>query len=432
MLRILTFIALLGFCCKTTYRPRIEFNGNDLCQANRKLLEIAMEDGFSPPQASRVYAYPHIAFYISLQSFFPDSLKKLQLAIPHLPTFPNPNQKIDPILTSLITFIYTAKNIVFSEQIMEDYLNQILKTAKERNFNDAEIEASRLQAQQFTNLIKDWIKKDNYQYTRTLERFTSTKLPNEWHETPPDYTQGLEPHWPKLRKLFLDSITIFNYQNLPPFSTKKTDEFYKIVEDVYNISNHLTEEQKLIASYWDDNPNVSKHQGHLSHVTHKISPPGHWLNIITQIAKKENWNTFQTTRALTFTAIAMFDGIIDCWKLKYQSKVIRPISYIHEHINPDWKPLIQTPPFPEFTSGHSVVSAAAAEVLTQLIGSDYQFNDSTEVLFGHDSRKFNSFHEAAMEVSYSRYYGGIHYKHSVLEGNRQGIFIAQQLLKKLN
>lgn len=390
-----------------------------------------MEDGFSPPQASRVYVYPHIGFYSCLQSFYPDSLFSLDKIITNSPSIPQPNKIADPILSSILTFLKISKSLVFSEELVSRKYDEMILQATKNNFSENEINESKKFADSVSSTIIAWIKKDHYQQTRTLERFTSSKLENEWRETPPDYSQGLEPHWPKLRRFYTDSTMSFISVPPPSYSKLKDSEFFKEAIGVYEISKKLTNDEKEIALYWDDNPNVSSHNAHLSHITHKISPPGHWLNIISQIFNEKNYSLFEMSKTFTLTAIAMYEGIIDCWKLKYKTQVIRPISFIHEQIDPEWKPLIQTPPFPEYTSGHSVISAAAAEILTYTLGESYSFTDSTEVLFGNGVRTFKNFHEAAMEVSLSRYFAGIHYKNSVLNGNIQGINIAKNLIQKL-
>jgi membrane-associated phospholipid phosphatase len=127
----------------------------------------------------------------------------------------------------------------------------------------------------------------------------------------------------------------------------------------------------------------------------------------------------------------MYDAIISCWYEKYKTNLVRPITYIQANIDNNWTPLIQTPPFPEFTSGHSAISAAAATVLTSIYGDNYFFTDSTEVLFEQPVRSFTSFNDAAWEVSMSRFYAGIHYMNGVMEGNKQGNFIGQLVIAKL-
>ncbi len=165
----------------------------------------------------------------------------------------------------------------------------------------------------------------------------------------------------------------------------------------------------------------------MTSIIHKISPPGHWLNIVSIVNEKEKNDIFKATKTYTFTAMAMFDAIISCWYEKYTRNYIRPITVIQEHINVEWQPFIQTPLFPEFTSGHSVASAAAAGILSKIYGDNYNFTDRTQQYLGLPDRSYKSFQEAAWEVSLSRYYGGIHYMISVEEGNRQGYFIADEV-----
>ena len=161
---------------------------------------------------------------------------------------------------------------------------------------------------------------------------------------------------------------------------------------------------------------------------HKYAPPGHWLNIISQVVEKEQANYFTTTKAYTLSAIAMFDAIISSWHIKYKTDLVRPITYIQENIDSDWEPVLQTPPFPEYTSGHSATSASAAEILTAIFGDNYAFTDNTQLRFDLEERSFTSFKEAANQVNLSRFYGGIHYKQGVEEGGKQGAFVAQTIL----
>jgi len=128
----------------------------------------------------------------------------------------------------------------------------------------------------------------------------------------------------------------------------------------------------------------------------------------------------------------MYEAFLSCWSEKYRSNALRPETYIHRLIDPNWKPYIQTPPFPEYTSGHSVLSGCCAQLLTQLIKGPYAFIDSTALINGLQPRKFNSFLEAANEASISRYYGGIHYKLALTQGIEQGKKIAQFILKIYN
>lgn len=165
--------------------------------------------------------------------------------------------------------------------------------------------------------------------------------------------------------------------------------------------------------------------------TKKISPGGHWINITGLACRKANKTFEQSAEAYACLSIILADAFISCWAEKYRSKVIRPETYINQYISGSWTPLLQTPPFPEYTSGHSVISAASAIILTKLFGDAFSYDDSTEVDFNIPVRHFNSFKQAAEEAAISRFYGGIHYMPSIVngvsEGEKLGTFISQKL-----
>ena len=111
--------------------------------------------------------------------------------------------------------------------------------------------------------------------------------------------------------------------------------------------------------------------------------------------------------------------------------MLRPETVINKFIDPDWKPYIQTPPFPSYVSGHSVISAAAAEVMTHYFGENFAFTDTSNLEFGIDNRSFKSFHGAALEASWSRLYGGIHYRSDLEQGNIMGKQIGEAIVTRL-
>jgi hypothetical protein len=104
---------------------------------------------------------------------------------------------------------------------------------------------------------------------------------------------------------------------------------------------------------------------------------------------------------------------------------------INKYINPNWKPFLQTPPFPEYTSGHSIISSACATVLENIFGTEVSFRDSTERSWGWPDRNFKSFREAADEAGISRFYGGIHYRPSIFVAKEQGLKVGSYVLTKL-
>ena len=165
--------------------------------------------------------------------------------------------------------------------------------------------------------------------------------------------------------------------------------------------------------------------------TKKITPGGHWIGITKIATKKSNSSFDETVNAYTHVSVALFDGFISCWDEKWRSLVVRPETLINQYIDEQWVPLLQTPPFPEYTSGHSVISRAAAVILTNLYGDDFGFLDTTEMEYGLPARSFNSFYHASEEAAVSRLYGGIHYRMAIDEGVTQGQKVGEFIVQKM-
>ncbi len=201
---------------------------------------------------------------------------------------------------------------------------------------------------------------------------------------------------------------------------------------VYETGKNLTEEQRAIASFWDCNPFIMNVKGHVMFATKKISPGGHWINITRVACTNTHADILKSAEAYARIALSLADAFIVCWDEKYKSKLVRPETYINQNIDPDWTPLLQTPPFPEYTSGHSVISTAAAVALTGLFGDHYAFTDSTEIEYGMPARSFTSFIQASQEAAVSRVYGGIHYMPAPCEnGKVQGKQVGEFILSRL-
>jgi membrane-associated phospholipid phosphatase len=162
----------------------------------------------------------------------------------------------------------------------------------------------------------------------------------------------------------------------------------------------------------------------------KISPGGHWMNIVGIAAKKEKLDFDKTVLLHALVSFTLMDAFISCWDEKYRSNRIRPESYINRYIDSKWMPLLQTPPFPEYTSGHSVISTASAEILTYLLGDNFSFTDDSEKMFELEARRFTSFRAAAAEAAISRLYGGIHFRDAIENGQQEGRMLAQKVIEK--
>ncbi len=430
---IVAFLFLLISCAKTS--EPIEISAEDYHNAVDKVTEIMVHDIFSPPVASRIYAYPNIAAY-QIISQYNNDYKSLENQVTDLKAIPkNDSQFLNYKLASLIAHMYVSRKLIFSEEKIETYRDSLYDMWNKKN--SVEFNKAKEYGLSVGKFIIDWMDKDNYKQTRTMPKFTvNTDDPSRWQPTPPSYMDGIEPHWNKIRPFVIDSAAQFKPTPPPKYSMDQSSLFYKELKEVYDISVDITKngddsEEIEIAQFWDCNPYVSVTRGHLMFATKKITPGAHWIGITKIAAKKTNADFNKTVYAYTKTSMAIADAFISCWDEKYRSNLIRPETLINQHIDENWQPILQTPPFPEYVSGHSVVSGAASVALTDIFGENFEFADNTEVAYGLPIRTFSSFSKAADEAAISRMYGAIHYRAAVEIGVKQGRDLGKYLVDNL-
>lgn len=420
---------------KTTVNPNLQEEASNpefIHRSVKTLTDVIVDDIFSPPVASRIYAYSSIAGYEALKPAHPD-YKSLGGQINELGQLPKPAEDKEYCfpLASAHALLKTGKVYVFSEDKVEAFQDSIYQEFKDLGISKEVFDNSISFGDQISEFIVNWSKTDNYAQTRTFPKYTIPKETDKWKPTPPDYMDGIEPHWREIRTLVIDSAQQFTPPPPTPFSTDKNSQFYKETLEVYHAVKDADEEVLNIAKFWDCNPYVSHHTGHVMYATKKITPGGHWMNITRIASQKANADIMRSAEAYTLVSINLFDAFISCWDEKYRSKLVRPETVINSYIDDTWQPLLQTPPFPEHTSGHSVISTASAVTLTNLFGDNFSYVDDTEEEFGLPSRSFNSFLEASNEAAISRLYGGIHYRpaidYGVTQGKKIGEFISSHL-----
>jgi len=422
--------------CAKKSEPII-ITAEDFHRSVDKVGEIMVHDIFSPPVASRVFAYPSIAAY-EIIAKKNDKYRSVESQLTGLTAIPEPpaDQPINFQLAALIAHMDLNKRLIFSEEIIETYRDSLYEVWRNKNLN--EFKASKTYGLQVAAHVFWWMDQDNYKQTRTMSKFSvDTDDPSRWQPTPPSYMDGLEPHWNKIRPFVIDSAAQFKPVPPPAFSMEKDSDFYKELIEVYDISNQITEsgdesDEVAMAQFWDCNPYVSVSRGHLMFATKKITPGAHWIGITKIACRQRNFDFDDTVYAYTKTSIAIADAFISCWDEKYRSNLIRPETLINEYIDDAWKPVLQTPPFPEYVSGHSVASGAAAIALTDIFGDNFEFADDTELAYGLPVRNFASFNQAANEAAISRMYGGIHYRAAVEIGVKQGRDLGKFVVENLN
>ncbi|GAA4816134.1 hypothetical protein GCM10023330_25510 [Litoribaculum gwangyangense] len=426
----------MGLACNKQAKE-IVVTPNDYHKAVDKITAIMVHDIFSPPVASRIYLYPNVAAY-EIICKEDQSYKTLVGQVNGLTSIPNPktNENINFKVAALTAYFDLGKELIFSEEKIISYRDSLYNSWE--SLDKDTFRVSKEYGLEVANHIKQWMGQDNYKETRTMPKFTvNSEEPSRWQPTPPDYMDGIEPHWNKIRPIVLDSASQFKPKTHPEFSLEKNSDFYKELIEVYEVKNQIDKsgdasEEIKIAQFWDCNPYVSTHKGHFMFATKKITPGAHWIGICKIACKKDNADFSKTVYAYTKTSIGLIDAFISCWDEKYRSNLIRPETLINQHIDEDWTPVLQTPPFPEYTSGHSVVSGAASTILTSIFGENFSFDDDTELPYGLPVRSFNSFYDASKEAAMSRLYGGIHYRSAIDLGLKQGLNVGQFVVDNLD
>lgn len=404
------------------------------CQTVKQLNDVVLENNFPPVIASRNYVYANIAAYECVAAG-DSTYKSLYGQIKHLPKMPiaQIGKEINYSLAALLAFTKVGNAVTFPEGSMMGFYEKLKDMADSVGMPIDVLQNTIAYSDSVVATIISWSKKDNYAQTRSSEKYAvQTSINGRWIPTAPMYASALEPHWKEIRTMILDSSAQFLPPTPPTFNiTNKNGLYYKAVLEVKKFGDSLTEEQKHIADFWDDNPFKMNVVGHASYATKKFSPPGHWMNIVGIAAKEAKADFNTTVAAYTHTAISLFDSFISCWDTKYKTNTARPETVINKFITDTWRPYIQTPPFPSYTSGHATISAAAAEVLTAWFGDNLSFTDTSLLEFGIKSRTIESFRKASKEAAISRLYGGIHFMHDNEVGNTMGTKIGLFLVDKL-
>jgi len=428
---------LLIACDASTTGPKSEqeqsprLTSELLHECNEHLEAAIVNDFFSPPVAGRIYAYPNIAAYEVLVQKT-DVYKSLAGSYDDLSIPPLTSQNVDIALASAFAFYHTSMHLVYATDVVEKGMEELRATQVSNGMDQAILEASEAYGKTVADEVISWANKDGYNEMRSYDKYQLKNEPGTWLPTPPDYTDAMEPHWAKIRPLTLDSASQFRPDAPTAFDMDTSSAFYAELMEVYEALNQNSEETEAIAKFWDCNPLVRKHQGHVTFAEKKLTPGGHWVNIGRIAMRDQEVDLMSASYTYTMLTVGILEAFISCWDEKYHSNYIRPVTVVHEHIDPEWNPILYTPNFPEYPSGHSVVSGSAATILTSIFGDQFNFIDSTEVPYGMDPRSFTSFYEASDEAAISRLYGGIHFMPAIENGKSQGRQVGAHVLKTLN
>lgn len=432
-IRLLTISFL--FISFTTFAKKKQVSDTDqYVAALKNVTDVMLIDVASPVAASRYYAYLTIASYECVSVYNKNSYPSLSgylNAFESSTVDPNLLNGTDAKLAYILAVYKTGQKLMPSGYL----LNQQVAALKKKYCID---KLHHLKFNQTSNLVDtivshlfDYAKKDKFNQLNNLPRYIFKEGDGYWKQTPPAFMLPIEPHWNTLRTFLLDSAQQFKPSPPVSFDTVKGTEFYQLVKEVYDFSLQSNPQQMNAALFWDCNPFAVQQLGHIEFGIKKISPGGHWIGITGIACKQAGLSIEKTILTHCMVSVSMADAFIACWDEKYRSNRVRPETVIQNLFQRNWKPLLQTPPFPEYVSGHSVVSATAATLLTQIFGTHFKYLDDTEVEFGLPARNFDSFNDAATEASLSRLYGGIHFRDAIEQGNKLGTKISNHVITKL-
>jgi hypothetical protein len=384
---------------------------------------VKTTEGFSPPVAARALGYAGVALYETVAPGFAE-YRSLQGQLNGLAALPQPaeNRQYDwptaanAALASLARHLFanTSPENLAAIQTLEQEWSQAAVTS----LDAASYARSVRYGQNMAAAIFTWSKTDGG-HEGYLRNFPADYLapagPGQWQPTPPKFQAALQPTWGENRPFVLAVGDACPPARPLLYSEAPTSQFYREALEVYTTDQALTDEQRAIALFWSDDPGQT------------VTPPGHSISLLTQVLPEENASLILAAEAYAKVGIAVADAFIGCWNGKYQYNLLRPVTYIQQLIDPAWMPLLNTPPFPEYPSGHSVQTGAVATVLTDLFGENYALVDHTHADRGLAPRSFASFRALAEEAALSRLYGGIHFRRAIELGLIQGDCIGEKV-----
>lgn len=381
---------------------------------------IVETPGHPPPVAARTFGYAGVTLYEALLGEMANhySLVGQLNGLTSIPRREYGNSYIAPI-TANAALARIIKNLFQNASAANMHSIDSLELANEnlysKHYNDKIIDRSRNYGRAVAEAVFNWSLSDggNQAY---LHVFPADYIPplgiDKWISTAPFFQPAMLPYWGNNRTMVTaNGPGPIDPEAPPPFSFSPGSPFYYAAYEVYSTGQHLSPEQNTIAEYWADGSGT-------------FTPPGHNLAIALQMIRNRHLNLNEAATLLAKTGIAENDAGIVCWRAKFRTNLLRPVTFIQAYIDPAWRSSIGTPPFPSYTSGHATFSGAAAAILSTEIGNQVSFTDSSKIPDGFQPRSFSSFTSAALEAAVSRLYGGIHYRFDNDNGFSCGQLIA--------
>lgn len=382
---------------------------------------------YSPPVAARSFGYIGVTAYEATASGNP-SLTSLASQVNGLTQVPqreagatyDEGAVMEAALTASVQYFFS--NTGPTGQRAKAAMAKQLGGQAAEGVDPATLDRSRAYGQALAAHIIAWSETDGGAKIENMGfpyAYDAPKGPEKWVPTSLIVQQQMPllPDWAKVRPFAMPDGAACDLPPPPEYSEDPASDFYKEAKEVYETSKSLTDEQKLIARFWSDDPMLT------------WTPPGHWIYLALQLLDEDDAPAPRRAEVLARLGMATADAFIGCWHTKYEYDLLRPVTYIRRVIDPKWETLLITPPFPEYPSGHSTQSGAAAEVMNAMFGKDRAFEDAAHEDEGMEARSFANFDAAAQEAALSRLYGGIHFRAAIERGLEQGRCIATHVTK---
>ncbi|MFZ3585236.1 vanadium-dependent haloperoxidase [Loktanella sp. DJP18] len=376
---------------------------------------------YSPPVASRAFGYLGVAAWEATVAAHP-GLRSLAGQLNDLTPMPNSVDTPPDHGVILNAALAAAVPVLFANtgptgQRAMAAMTDRLAALVANGVDAAAVTASRNQGLAIANHILAWAATDGGAEVTNMgfaAAWPAPDTPSDWVPTSLVRQQQtpLLPDWGKNRPLAMPAGDACLLPPPPAYATAPDTAFYAEAMAVHTATANLTADQLAIARFWSDDPMLSP------------TPPGHWITIARIVLDDQDADAVTRADTLARVGIGLADALIACWQAKFAFDLLRPITYIRAQIDPSFTPILTTPPFPEYPSGHSTLSGASAEVLTALFGPELAFADTTHEDDGLPSRSFANFREAAAEAGISRLYGGIHFPAAIDRGLDQGRCVA--------
>ncbi len=394
--------------------------------------DLVLGENLSPPAAARTYAYTAVAMYEAVVAGMPEH-RSLAGQLRELATPPPLGHRdlVDWPAALIVSTAAVLRHVLpfvagTTRQRLDDAERDALEARRLTGVSERALAASVEHGRHVAKHLVQWISRDGHAGVVGRDYTPPNGDPWLWESTPPNFRPAIEPHWSEVRPMVLRRAD--EIEPAPPvaFSTEPDSAFYAQAMAPYRQSFANTAEDRAIARFWTDNPgSFTPPFG-----TPTGLPAGHWMLIASQALATRSARLDLAVETFALTGVALHEAFVNCWTWKYRYNLLRPVTYVRRYIDPHWATFINTPQFPEHTSGHSVASPAAASVLTAALGT-FAFVDHSHDVRGHTPRSFSSFTEAAQEAARSRLYGGIHYPHGIAAGYEQGEQVGALVLQRL-